>query len=88
MRKRCVREQQGEKGRAASPRKKNKFTSNITPYNAKTVYLSVYLPLGIESSKHPTWVPHKEMPVRLQSILTVQFKSNSKYFDKSAIAAW
>ena len=33
---------------------KNKFTSNITPYNAKTVYLSVYLPLGIELYVHST----------------------------------
>ena len=42
-----VREEQGEKeGQPAQ--EKNKFTSNITPYNAKTVYLSVYLPLGIE----------------------------------------
>ena len=40
-----VREEQGEKeGQPAQ--EKNKFTSNITPYNAKTVYLSVYLPVS------------------------------------------
>ena len=44
----------GGKRKGSQPKKKNKFTSNITPYNAKTVYLSVYLPLRIELYVHST----------------------------------